>query len=623
MKREDSSVFAGCLDETLKVLRTIEYLKAAVVFKKNKESEQFNDVFGWEDSNYTVKDIPNIIRSLKYDSTDGDFVPGTPWGEGDYSGTFPVRHYWQAPSGGGPYEELNITVTPEQFKFDVSHIGFYNNRLSLGPDTYNVHDLSGQFKVVGRTIMRPMYSQRKNLEYWDISKGYKNGEPVYEYVKPVQGVQTLILPGLFRAYKVRLYDRPASTYSSLGCYIKSIGIPKYVTELGDYCFYGAYNLTSVRIESSLKTIPSYCFTWCNNLTHVNIPKSVTTIKNDSFAHSKIANENTLDLSSSELSTIEARAFEYCPMASITFGKNVKSIGIDAFAMCTKLNYIEMECKTPPILETDTTGNAAAFYNVKINGVIRVPSDANRLEWTQWCSSESGPYSHLFERGWKLYFGEEEGRIINASPRMIIYTTTDNQKWPDNKFPLQLGTANFVSNTYSRGIGVAEYDAPILEIPDDLFVYSDTLSGIMLPSQLTTIGHQAFAVCENLKTVTLPSSLVTIEFSAFEECVNLENLVFSNITYSKLRTIEYRAFGSCYKLKNFTLPATVTSLGDSCFVSQDCRAVTLLGNNPPTLGQTVFDSLTYKSGEEYLPASIIVPNPQVYIQAWPDYAQRIM
>jgi hypothetical protein len=405
MLKTDSSMYNNCLEEDIRILRDIEFLKMAVVYKYNKQGEPMDR---WVAIN--LEEIPDVIRGLKYDSTPAWCVSGTPFNE---DGSFPTSFYWEAPHGPGPYSELDIRVTPS-FSFDTKYMRFNNGNVTFGDNTFYVRTLAGNYTVLGKTVMLPMYYQRENLEYWDISQGYSSGNPKYKVIKPVTSTQTLTLPGLFRGFKVRLYDRPASEYSSLGCYIQEIVIPRYITDLGTYCFYSAYSLTRATIEASLRSLPDYCFSYCTNLNYVNIPNSVITIGESCFAHStRLFYHDHLSLDVTSLTTIGNRAFEYCTMRELTLGPHVSSIGIDAFAMCNSLEKITMKCSTPPTLQTDNTGNAAAFYRVKTNGTLIIPNNANASSWINWCSVDAGPYSHLIEYGWTIY--RENGEQVYPVP----------------------------------------------------------------------------------------------------------------------------------------------------------------------------------------------------------------
>jgi len=397
MRREDSSTYAACLDETLNVLRTIEFMKTAIAYKMNNQKDNFDDVFGFLDSKHTVSDIPDLIRSMKYNSTPGTVTPDASM----QGNELVMGSTWKAShSQSSRYSRLEFSVTPQ---FNFSSMTLTNGQLSFGQNTFFVYSLAGHYTIKGITQMgwnvyNYVYEQENNLEI-----EYINGNG-YEVVRPVSAIQTVELEGLFRGFRAKLAAASESTFSSPGCFIKTLTIPKYIKDLGSYFCYNAYRLQTVNIQADITVLPSYAFAYCPALTTLNIPQSIVTIKNDCFSHdtSLFAN-TTLNLNTNSLTTIEARAFEYCSsLQSITFGPNVSSIGESAFAMCSSLNTLTFTGTTPPTIVPDRTGNGTSFYGVGAQGTVNIPNDASVGEWAQWMSNEVGPYSHLQDYAWSIY-----------------------------------------------------------------------------------------------------------------------------------------------------------------------------------------------------------------------------
>lgn len=59
--------------------------------------------------------------------------------------------------------------------------------------------------------------------------------------------------------------------------LTKVTIGPYVTEIGDYMFYGCTGLTEVTIPSSVVEIGEYAFSGCTGLSNITIPNSVTSI----------------------------------------------------------------------------------------------------------------------------------------------------------------------------------------------------------------------------------------------------------------------------------------------------------------------------------------------------------
>ena len=74
----------------------------------------------------------------------------------------------------------------------------------------------------------------------------------------------------------------ATTDDDMCSILKSIVIPKGVTYIGKYAFYGCENLTSITIPEGVTYIGKYAFYGCESLTSITIPESVTDIAHEAF-----------------------------------------------------------------------------------------------------------------------------------------------------------------------------------------------------------------------------------------------------------------------------------------------------------------------------------------------------
>ena len=99
-----------------------------------------------------------------------------------------------------------------------------------------------------------------------------------------------------------------------GCkQLQNIDLPSSIIEIGAGAFAGCRNLLYVKLPNKLKCIDIQLFDHCRKLTHIQIPDSVEVINN--------------------------MAFELTNLNSVHLPKNLKKIGVMAFAG-TSLSYIE-------------------------------------------------------------------------------------------------------------------------------------------------------------------------------------------------------------------------------------------------------------------------------------------
>lgn len=160
-------------------------------------------------------------------------------------------------------------------------------------------------------------------------------------------------------------------------------------------------------------------------------------------------------------------------------------------------------------------------------------------------------------GWKDYadYIEADTSITDK----IYYTTTDNniisKTWSSDTFG-----ANITSHTYTNGIGIIEFDAPVTKIYG-AFDMCYTLKNIAIPSSVTSITEFAFSKCSSLASINIPNSVTEIGTYAFNECTSLTNI---------------------------TIPDSVTALGEGAFCGTSLTSVTI-PNSVISVGRFVFEA----------------------------------
>ena len=100
------------------------------------------------------------------------------------------------------------------------------------------------------------------------------------------------------------------------------------------------------------------------------------------------------------------------------------------------------------------------------------------------------------------------------------------------------------------------------ICDCAFFGCDSLSEIVIPSSVTSIGDDAFSRCHSLSEIVIPSSVTSIGDHAFSGCDSLSEIVIP----SSVTSIGDWAFSNCDSLSEIVIPSSVTSIGDSAFTN---------------------------------------------------------
>ena len=95
----------------------------------------------------------------------------------------------------------------------------------------------------------------------------------------------------------------------------------------------------------------------------------------------------------------------------------------------------------------------------------------------------------------------------------------------------------------------------------IFGSSNTsVTSVVIPNSVTSIGESAFQMCSSLTSVTIPNSVTSIGSQAFQNCTSLASVTIPN----SVTSIGYDAFYGCTGLTTITIPNSVRSIGSQSF-----------------------------------------------------------
>jgi len=166
-----------------------------------------------------------------------------------------------------------------------------------------------------------------------------------------------------------------------------------------------------------------------------------------------------------------------------------------------------------------------------------------------------------------------------------------------------------------------------------------LAAISFPESVVSIGSEAFYGCSTLTSVTVPATVESVGDGVFAACGNLESFggeyasedgrcLIMNGTLKAfapkditeytipegVKTVAEEAFCEIAGLTAITIPSTVESIADHAIM--DCealRSIRFTGENPPTLASASFP--IWDDSVIYVPEQAV----QAYMDSdWPDY-----
>ena len=182
------------------------------------------------------------------------------------------------------------------------------------------------------------------------------------------------------------------------------------------------------------------------------------------------------------------------------------------------------------------------------------------------------------------------------------------------------------------------------ICDWAFWGCNSLSEIVIPSSVTSIGYSAFYACSSLKYISIPKSVICLNgnpFAAWKgklECLSPNFVYEDDILFNKdkSRIISFRnqniesyaipssvtsigdgAFSCCNSLSEIVIPSSVTSIGDGAFLG--CRSLSeiVIPSSVTRIGEAAFygcDSLS----EIVIPSSVTsIGNGAFYNCSFPN------
>lgn len=155
--------------------------------------------------------------------------------------------------------------------------------------------------------------------------------------------------------------------------------------------------------------------------------------------------------------------------------------------------------------------------------------------------------------------------------------------------------------------------PVVVIQNSAFKDCSSLTSILIPNSIKSIGINAFENCSNITEITIPEGVTLIGNNTFKGCVKLASASFS----TSIESFGANAFAGCTSLTSIVLPKNIQEIGANAFANcSKLATIEVFGDTPATLKTGVFPSNVSKI---YVKPSLV----STYKTSWAEYKDKIV
>ena len=480
---------------------------------------------------------------------------------------------------------------------DDRYLYFYPDNATLTATITSDDDASSEtdnYKALGNTVLeipREIESNGKTYTVVAIDEAALKYAPI----------KKLVLPATIKSI-----GDEAFSFSAIE-EVDFDNISGHECKLGKYAFSHCVNLKEVWVSGYTPCISEGAFADCFALEKAVIPGGVQEIGKDAF--SNCAKLEDLQLPSS-LTTIGESAFWNCTsLWSLTIPENVTTIGEQAFKGCTGIYEIYNLNNTP---QTITANVFEGLTLSKIN--LYVPPTRKS--------------AYEAKDVWKNFNVKESKAVVGGLCYMVNPATKTATLTFDELIPMPYaGLSGKVTVPASIIYNNVSYD--VTEIGNYAFQDNTTITEIVLPEGIKTIGADCFERMTKLTKVNIPQtveSIFRLESSGNGITQNESNyqnglLIIDNCLLKVkkeltgqvdvpegTRLVAGYAFSGCKELTRISLPETVTEVGPYAFES--CKQ---LGEINLPKGLKVIHKGTFNSCETLGTSTLTLPESLLEIE----------
>lgn len=458
-----------------------------------------------------------------------------------------------------------------EFENEYSNPIYFSNSFNIDGETVT----SLEIPETVTSIKNYAFNYCNNLNYVTIPEGVKSiGDNSFlccrnllsvDMPKGVESIGWRAFQGCYNLWSINLADAVViDDYAFCNCYkLSTVTFGEKLESIGEDAFGMCEVLEAVYFPDSLKVLGRLAFEKCYNLYLAWFNNTSKLEKMEYGAFSECYALESINIPQG-ITAIEDRTFENCTaLTEVTFPSNVETVGAYAFYSCTELEKVSLNAGLTVIGEN-------AFLDCWALNDVRIPNTVDSIEYRAFSGCDS--LDSITIPGSVKTVGEQAFYWCRALEDVVI---------KDGVLTIEKEAFNY-SNVLNLYIGNT-----VTSIGDYAFEYAN-IQELNIPDSVTQLGIGAFSKCNNIKTIKFGKGLSYISDYCFEDAIELYQSGSLNedipqtderlVIPSNIKSIGVNAFARCTSVKSIILSDGVENVAERAFLGMESLKEIFIGKS---------------------------------------------